>query len=192
MGNQEQRRIILADMAKNANHRKSAIVGELDNFLSDLIEEYQSLLHQKDAEVTLLQEKLEDAKKETRELYTVKNDLLDSLEKHSLNTKKAFEALSQKDARLLALQEELDDYKKHINTLEDACDQSNGDLIRQVNALQQDLSLSESKSQEVLELKEKIAQLHTYIERGGLAYNKALMEMENKKSVKEKEEKKEE
>lgn len=186
MGNQEQRRVILADMAKNANHRKSAIISELDSFLSDLIEEYQSLLHQKDAEVTLLQEKLEDSQKEIRELYTVKNDLLDSLEKHSLNTKKAFEALSEKDAQLLSLQEELEDYKKKINTLEDACDQSNGDLIRQVKALQHDLSHSENKSQEVVALKEKIAQLHTYIERGGLAYNKALMEMENKKKVEKK------
>lgn len=192
MSDWEQRQAILHDIAKSANNRKNGITNEIDNLISELVEEYQTLLQRKDAEITILQEKLEHYTKENRELYTVKNDLLESLDSHSLSSKKFHQTLAEKDMKIDELQTTVDHLKKQIDLFKDSQNQEQEALIAKINTLQKALYESENKGKEVNDLKDKITNLRSYIESGGIAYSRAMLEQKNQEEFESKLRKQEE
>jgi phage shock protein A len=143
---------MLKDISKKLTMKKSFFVTQLEGFFNAISQEYQELIHQKEVENSLLEEKVQKLEQDIENLVAIRKELT----------------------------EKLQEQKEFINKLEESSMQNkeltNDDFYKKLLQENQKLKeqLKENSSEEVKELKAQLEKLQQFISKGGNSYQQTL------------------
>ncbi len=147
---------MLKDISKKLTMKKTFFVTQLEGFFNAISHEYQELIHQKEVENSLLEEKIAKCEKDIENLVKIKEELASNLRQKEEYIKNLEEKLTQsEDIKYKKLLEENSAYKERLK---------NSDI------------------QEIERLKEQITKLQTIIAKGANSYNDTLQN-QNKEAL---------
>ncbi len=150
---------MLKDISKKLTMKKTFFVTQLEGFFNAISQEYQDLIHQKEVENSLLEEKILKNEKDIKNLVQIKEEL---------------------KSELFLKDEYIKNLEKKMN---DSAD------IRYKKLLKENLHLkekiNENDSLEVSRLKQQIKNLQNIIAKGASGYNDTLKERDKEALIKE-------
>ncbi len=147
---------MLKDISKKLTMKKTFFVTQLEGFFNAISSEYQELIHQKEVENSLLEEKIAKCEKDIKNLVNIKEELT---------------------TKLL----EKDDYIKNLeNKLSEPEDTKYKKLLQENLSYKE--QLQKNSSEEITKLKEQITKLQNIIAKGAHSYNDTLQN-QNKEAL---------
>ncbi len=155
---------MIREISKKLTMKKTFFVTQLETFFNAISQEYQELLNEKDLENSILTQKLQKCEKDIENLVEIKNKLLknEELDKSKINS----------------LQEELSRLRQNSdNTYNQNLASENRELKKRLE--------SKDDSAELLELRNKVKQLQSFISKGANAYNDNLANQSSEKLIRE-------
>jgi len=143
---------MLKDISKKLTMKKSFFVTQLEGFFNAISQEYQEIIHQKEVENSLLEEKVAKLQHDIDNLVAIRKELT--------------EKLHEQQEQTAALSEKLYAQKEH------SADTHYKKLLEENRALRE--KLQKSESEEVAKLHAQLKKLQTYLAKGGDSYRESL------------------
>jgi predicted RNase H-like nuclease (RuvC/YqgF family) len=157
---QEQRGAMLKDISRKLTMKKSFFVTQLEGFFNAISQEYQDLIHQKEVENSLLEEKIQKLEHDVANLVQIRHELQAEV--------------SQKDAL--------------IERLENDAGRENNDPHYQ-KLLEENISLREqlreNRSDEVDALKAELKKMRSILTKGAGSYQDTLSQQQKERLIEE-------
>lgn len=174
---------LLHEIRQKSDTLKSRVGIPNDDLLEAIHLEYETVLTQKELELQQLKERVHHLQIDYDRLSKIKDDLLLSLKSETNNHRQSLEALSLEEAEHLRLLEENTQLGRVIAQMKAAHAQALIALENERSELKERLEKLEEDRIAVDALKEKAAKLQNYIDRGGIAYNKMMGELQNEQVI---------
>ena len=140
--------------------KKTFFTTQLESFFSSITQEFSEKINALELEKNILQDKNNKLEIDINALTKIRTKLTNELEDANKEIKELTNELI---------------YTKNVTT-----DEQNLELIRENNKLKEQI-----KSDDITLLKQKIANLQNFIQKGGSGYNQTLLEQKNEDIVKE-------
>ncbi len=151
---------MIKEISKKLTMKKSFFVTQLEGFFNAISQEYQDLIHQKEVENSLLEEKIQKLEKDISNLARIREHLQEQLrEKEAYIQKLENDLVRDQDAQ----------YKK---------------LLEENRTLKAELS-RQNESQEVQALKQQIEKLQKVIASAGKSYHDTLTQQSKEALIEE-------
>ena len=154
---------MLKDISKKLTMKKSFFVTQLEGFFNAITQEYQELIHQKEVENSLLEEKIQKLERDVANLVEIRHSLQD--------------ALNQKEAYITKLEQECS------RAAEKPGDAHYQRLLEENIALRE--QLKKSSSEEVEALRAQLEKMRALLSKGAGSYQDALTEQQKEKLIEE-------
>ncbi|RUM67280.1 MAG: hypothetical protein DSZ05_02950 [Sulfurospirillum sp.] len=143
---------MLKDISKKLTMKKSFFVTQLEGFFNAISQEYQEIIHQKEVENSLLEEKVAKLQHDIDNLVSIRKELT--------------EKLHEQQEQTAALSEKLYAQKEH------SADAHYKKLLEENRTLRE--KLQKSESEEIAKLRAQLKKLQTYLAKGGDSYRESL------------------
>lgn len=153
---------MLKDISKKLTMKKSFFVTQLEGFFNAISQEYQDLIHQKEVENSLLEERLHKLENDVQNLVQIREELT--------------ERLKEKEHYIEKLE-----HKKSI--ADGSEDKHYKKLLEENQRLKE--QLRQNKSEEVDTLKAQIEKLRTLLSKGGNSYQNTLSDQHKEAIIEE-------
>jgi len=151
---------MLKDISKKLTMKKSFFVTQLEGFFNAITQEYQELIHQKEVENSLLEEKVQKLQKDIDNLVAIRKELTQALHEQKEQTEKLAETLHEQQAL--------------------SSDALTKKLLEENRALKE--ALQNRESDETEKLRAQLKKLQTIIAKGGDSYRDTL-DTQNKEAL---------
>ena len=144
---------MLKDISKKLTMKKSFFVTQLEGFFNAISQEYQEIIHQKEVENSLLEEKIQKLENDVQNLVAIRHKLQKELDKKEDYIKSLENnALESKDAHYKKLLEENIALKEKLHQ---NSDQEVNDLKNQIEKLQKIIAAGTNSYQDTLSSQNK-------------------------------------
>ena len=154
---------MLKDISKKLTMKKSFFVTQLEGFFNAITQEYQELIHQKEVENSLLEEKVQKLQQDIDNLVAIRQELTQALHEQKEQTEKLAETLHEQQAL--------------------SSDALTKKLLEENRKLKEALQNRErEKNDETQKLREQLKKLQTFIAKGGDSYRSTL-DTQNKEAL---------
>lgn len=151
---------MLKDISKKLTMKKSFFVTQLEGFFNAITQEYQELIHQKEVENSLLEEKVQKLQKDIDNLVAIRKELTQALHEQKEQTEKLAQTLHEQQAL--------------------SSDALTKKLLEENRTLKE--ALQNTQSDEVEKLRAQLKKLQTFIAKGGDSYRDTL-DTQNKEAL---------
>jgi len=152
----------MTELSKKLSMKKTFFVTQLESFFNTITSEFQEKINSLELENKLLKEENEKLSYDVKNLVEIKNRLLKEIEDE------------KKEKR--SLKDEVISLKTISN------DERNIELLRENNKLKKETT---SLIEEIDELKKKINNLQTFLQKGAGAYSQSILEKKKEEVIKE-------
>ncbi len=154
---------MLKDISKKLTMKKSFFVTQLEGFFNAITQEYQELIHQKEVENSLLEEKIQKLEHDIANLVEIRRKLQ--------------ETLSEKDALIERLEQERSTAEKR------PADAQYQKLLEENIALRE--QLKSDKNEEVEALRAELEKMRTILAKGASSYQDTLSQQQRERLIEE-------
>jgi uncharacterized coiled-coil DUF342 family protein len=161
----------IREISKKSVTKKSFIISNIHDLTTTLQNEYSLIISRKEDEIQELKNKETELLKDFKHILNLKNDLLKSIEIETSNHQKTLETLKWFENQTTELEKKVDKLMETLEQDRNKCQETVFNLLKKIETFQEDINQVASKNNELIELRDKIARLKTYIEKGGGAYN---------------------
>ncbi len=160
---------MLNDISKKIALKKTFFITQLDTLLNTLQQEYQDALHKQRLELSLLKQQNEKYEQDIKNLVKIRSDL-----------SKQLTALKAENSRLKLMLT-----KKDTSFLNEKLLEDNNNLEKEVESLKSELEKLSKENRDLLEIKDKIVNLQSYISKGAMAYNQNILQKKSEDLIKD-------